>query len=304
MIARDCNSLLKRHMENRRVQDRQVLAFETGEENVDVYNISAPFSWEGRTLLLGRVEPRDSEIAHILCFASRDGKWIRVPEFPDIELQDPFFAFVDKELVIGGVEVFYATPESKNLSWRTVFYRGETLRGLRRFAQGPEMMKDIRLKQLPNGKILVLTRPNGKIGWTVLDSLDGLCPEALAQAPLLEDHFVEGQWGGANELHLLKNGKVGVLSHVACFDEAENRHYYSSAFCLDPDNGRCSPMEMIACREDFLPGPAKRPDLVDVIFSGGLVRGMDGSATLYCGISDAGAQCITIPDPFTAMEQA
>ncbi len=301
MIAQDCRILLKRHMETRQVLERHVLEFDTGEKNVDVYNISAPFSWEERTLLLGRVEPRDSEFSHILCFEAQGDRWIRREDFPDMALQDPFFAKIGDELIVGGVEVFFARPGDVNLSWRTVFYRGGSLAGLRRFAQGPEMMKDIRLCQLPNGRILLLTRPNGKIGWIVLNDLCELTPERLAAAPLLEDHFVEGQWGGANELHPLSDGTVGVLSHIAAFDDAGDRHYYSSAFRLDPDSGRCTPMKIIACRDDFLPGAAKRPDLRDVIFSGGLICHGNGLATLYCGISDAGAQCAVIPDPFAPM---
>ncbi len=302
MIAKSCKTLLEQHLKDRHCEKAHVLEFITNEENVDVYNISSPFCWNGRTLLFGRVEPRDSELSHILCFTPEGGKWNRCDDFTSLSLQDPFFAVINDELILGGVEVFYAYEGAANLSWRTVFYRGHDLAQMHRFAQGPEMMKDIRLCALPDGRILFMTRPNGKIGYVVLDSLDALNAEVLANAPLLQDHFVEGEWGGSNQLHVLKNGKVGVLSHVACFDAAGDRHYYSSAFCLEPDTGACTPMKMIACRNDFLPGPAKRPDLVDVIFSGGLVRDGNGTATLYCGVSDAGAQALQIADPFVEME--
>jgi hypothetical protein len=55
---------------------------------------------------------------------------------------------------------------------------------------------------------------------------------------------------------------------------------------------------MVAARRHFPDGPAKRPDLVDVIFSGGLRRRADGSASLYAGISDAAAARVDMPDPF------
>jgi len=58
-------------------------------------------------------------------------------------------------------------------------------------------------------------------------------------------------------------------------------------------------MEIIATRNEFPPTEAKRPDLQDVVFSGGLVRHGDGTATLYAGLSDARAGCITLPDPFS-----
>lgn len=57
-------------------------------------------------------------------------------------------------------------------------------------------------------------------------------------------------------------------------------------------------MKMIARRSDFESGESKRPDLADVIFSGGLVRRKDGTAQLYCGVGDAQAHMRLIKDPF------
>jgi len=105
------------------------------------------------------------------------------------------------------------------------------------------------------------------------------------------------EWGGANEAHVLSDGTIGVLGHIARMD-AEGKHYYPMVFCLDPESGQAGPLKMVATRRCFPPGPAKRPDLEDVIFSGGLRRGDDGSAVLYAGICDAWAAQITIPDPF------
>ena len=115
----------------------------------------------------------------------------------------------------------------------------------------------------------------------------------------------DDEWGGANEIHLLKNGKVGVLAHIACFsDNGKNRHYASSAFVYDPETEKYSEMKMIASRDLFSPGVAKRPDLEDVVFSGGLKREGNGKAVLYAGIGDAEAHWLEINDPFTEWELA
>ena len=53
----------------------------------------------------------------------------------------------------------------------------------------------------------------------------------------------------------------------------------------------------MAERKDFLKGEYKRPDLIDVIFSGGLTR-INEDYDLYVGTSDAEVQKITIKDPF------
>lgn len=118
----------------------------------------------------------------------------------------------------------------------------------------------------------------------------------------MEHQFIPEEWGGANELHRIAGGKIGVLSHIAGFDTEGNRHYYSTAFCFNPETGEYGPMKMIAERRNFQPGPSKRPDLEDVIFSGGLVRLGGGKAELYCGVSDAEGQKVLIDDPFDEYE--
>ena len=61
-----------------------------------------------------------------------------------------------------------------------------------------------------------------------------------------------------------------------------------------------TPVKIIARRSDIPAGGAKRPDLEDVIFSGGLVRREDGKWELYTGVSDCEACVIEIDDPFKA----
>jgi len=57
-------------------------------------------------------------------------------------------------------------------------------------------------------------------------------------------------------------------------------------------------MKIIAERCNMLPSDTKRPDLQDVLFSGGLLRDQHGNSVLYTGVSDADAQRVTIIDPF------
>ncbi|SEM94398.1 MTP-1 family protein [Lihuaxuella thermophila] len=275
----------------------------------DVYNITAPFEDEGEQVIAGRVESRDSEHSEVHFFVQLGETWVPKAGLPSFQLQDPFFTRIDGELIFGGVEIFPHPTIENQLQWRTVFYKGSNLRSLQKFFTGPIGMKDLRLIQLKDRSIGVLTRPQGKkggrgkIGFTRIPSLAHLTLEVIEEAPLLPGQFIDEEWGGANEAHLLSNGLIGVLGHIACFDHQGNRHYYSMVFALDPDTGECSDIGLIAVRADFLKGPAKRSDLVDVVFSGGLVRKPDGTADLYAGISDAEAQRITIPDPFTIFEK-
>ncbi|HEY1215335.1 MAG TPA: DUF1861 family protein, partial [Bryobacteraceae bacterium] len=217
--------------------------------------------------------------------------------------QDPFFTFVGQELVFGGVEI-HETP--KGLEWRSVFYRGRDIFDLVPCFAGPKGMKDIRLRELADGRIGIFTRPQGPIGgrgtigYTETDSLERLSIELIEKAPLLEGMFHPLDWGGANETFLLSSGDIGVLSHIACFaqdDPASDRHYYASAFVFNPDTRRYRDFQIIASRDRFGPGAAKRPDLVDVVFASGLVfRG--AKVVLYAGVSDAEAHWLEIDNPF------
>ncbi|MFB5195123.1 DUF1861 family protein [Neobacillus sp. KR4-4] len=306
--AQTCEQLLGEYKSKTQPTNPEKIVFSGIGEN-DVYNISAPFEDEGELVIAGRVESRDSEHSNVYFFIERNGEWVPRENAPVLELQDPFFTRISGELVVGGVQIFPHPTNEGQLGWRTVFYKGQSIASLQEFAKGPDGMKDLRLVELKDGSIGVLTRPQGekggrgKIGWTSISSLEELTVDVVNEAPLLQGQFIDEEWGGANEPHLLSNGLVGVLGHVASFDEEGNRHYYPMVFALDPETSEFSDMELIATRSQFLPGPTKRPDLVDVVFSGGLVRKPDGTADIYAGISDAEAQKITIVDPFLQYER-
>ena len=275
----------------------------TGVGGADVYNITAPFLDEGEFVIAGRVEARHTEYSQVRFFVERDGSWSPRPGSPVFDLQDPFVTFIGDELVFGGVEVFPHPTILNALGWRTRFYRGATIAALETFAVGPDGMKDIRLIAMENGKIGVFTRPQGEkggrgtIGFTTVNSLEQLSIAVINDAPLL-DQFMPEEWGGANEIHLLEDGLLGVLGHIACFDAGGNRHYYPMVFGLNPDTLETTPMKLIATRADFPEGESKRPDLKDVVFSGGLQRLPKGKARFFAGISDVEAHVLEIDDPW------
>ena len=275
----------------------------------DVYNITSPFLDENEEIIVGRVEERHSEFSQVFFFRRTNQVWLPREHTQTYNLQDPFVTKINGELIFGGVEVITA-PDNPNkiVSWVTQFYRGKSIESLRYFACGPGTMKDIRLIELADKRVGVFTRPQGKkggrgkIGFTIINSLEDLNMETFENADLLIDQFVNEEWGGANEAHLLSNGCVGVLGHIACYDHVMNKHYYSIAFAINPETFEKSPLKIIAVRADFPAGPEKRPDLEDVIFSGGLRRLEGGRAELCVGVSDAEAYRIEIPDPFLEYE--
>lgn len=284
-----------------RVLENRVLTFHAVDDR-DVYNITSPLPLAGRKVLAGRVEGRHTEFSQVWFFESAADGWHPVADAPQLDLQDPFWVQVGPELVVGGVEVS-ADLDGRITGWRTVFFRGRSLNSLTRWLEGPAGMKDLRLCPTADGRVAVFTRPQGekggrgKIGFTLVESLDALTIAAINAAPLFEQFF-DDEWGGANQVHLLPDGRLGVLGHIARFSEGDVRHYYPMAFTVDPVTGRASPMKLLLERRLLAPGPTKRPDLQDVLFPGGLLRGCHGGSELYLGVSDAGAQVALIDDPF------
>lgn len=297
--------LLKDYKEKQPEIETRKIRF-TGVGNKDVYNITAPFEDDGQLVIAGRVEARDTEYSEVVFFIEKDGIWEPRENTKKYQLQDPFITFIQDELIFGGVEVFPNPENSKKLLWKTVFYKGKNINTLVPLAQGPVGMKDIRLLELRNGKIGVFTRPKGnekggrgKIGFTTIDSLDELTIELLNDAPLIKTHFKEDEWGGVNEAYPDDEGRIMALGHIASSDDEGNRHYYPITFEYRIDTNEIIAMKIIATRDDFPKGEAKRPDLEDVLFSGGLVFKENGNAELYVGVSDAEAHKAIIPNPFS-----
>jgi len=280
--------------------------------NKDVYNPCVTFKLNGQEIMGARVESRHSETDTEVKFFTKnaDGSWDPVSQKQKFKMQDPFVTVIGKETVIGGVETF-EKPGHQGIGYRTVFYKGTTLANMQKFAVGPDGMKDIRLlEQKEAGNILVFTRPQGrtpsgenagrgKIGVTTISSLEDLNPDNINKATLFKPQFTNGEWGGTNEIHQLKDGKVGVLGHIARFDKQGKRHYYPATFIFDPLTGAYSPLKILLERSELPAGHSKREDLEDVLFSGGLKRHPGSKmAELYIGGGDAETYHVVIEDPF------
>ena len=203
----------------------------------DVYNIAAPFSIDGKQIIAGRVESRSSELAMIKFFGNiGERHWQPLPGVEPLPgLQDPCIAFIDGQLVCGGVRYPIETPGGEKI-WRMEFFRGLGPAHLEPVFSGPDKMKDIRLAEMQDGRIVVMTRPQGvkggrgTIGFFIADRLAEITPQRIEEAPLIVGQCPREEWCGANEVHTLGNGLLGILGHVAFFDDAEYRHYYPMVF--------------------------------------------------------------------------
>jgi hypothetical protein len=302
------SSELLAQFESQTLQVGQRIHFE-GVGERDVYNITSTFMDRGELIIAGRVEDRATEFSEIVFFRQEGEVWMPHPDYSPYSMQDPFFTWIKGDLVMGGVRVIADPLHPENIvAWVTEYYRGMDIASLELFLMGPYHMKDLRLIELASGEIGVITRPQGfkggrgRIGFFKVKALEEINVKNIYLAPLFLDQFAEDEWGGANEAHLLRNGLVGVLGHIACYDATGSRHYQAMTFAFHPDTMEKTPMKIIARRSNFPEGPYKHLDLVDVIFSGGLVRKSGSLADLYVGASDVEAYMIEIVDPFMEYE--
>lgn len=303
--ATDINELVAEHRRNNGVIAASKLEF-TGVDGCDVYNISQQFSYGGKEYIAGRVERRNSEISRVVLFERVGDILYKATEVAFDMLQDPCQCVVDGELILGGTAIYTDRAGAIN-NWNTTFFRGTDVNCLRRFADAPAKMKDVRM--IKTDRIHVFTRPQGgvarygKIGYVACDNLEEITPELMSGAQLLTTQFDGDAWGGVNEVHALKGGKLGVVGHIAKMSQGMVRHYYGMVFCFDPITKQSSKVKIICERADFAAGEYKRPDLIDVVFCGGLVRNNDNTATVYVGLSDAEAHRAIIRDPFAEYEE-
>lgn len=307
MKAIPCAQLIAQYEQEKSIRNARRLTFE-GVDGRDVYNITPDFVWEGRHYIAGRVEQRQNELSTVRIFEKigQDRYRAVLPQLTFRNFQDPFVTVIHGELILGGVQIVCDPLHPERIfSWHTLFYRGKHIEELTLFAEGPSHMKDIRLTELRDGRVGIFTRPQGqkgglgRIGYHSVDSLEDVNEDSILEARIFDTHFLPEEWGGANEIHLLPDGRLGVVGHIACRDTQRGLHYHSMTFVFDPETLTHTPVRILARRMDLYQGSeAKRPDLVDVLFTGGLVRHGDGSATLYTGVSDCMAFCAEVDDPF------
>lgn len=297
-----CLALLKRFQNNEIFPTGKKLEF-SGVGGKDVYNISKPFFIDGEPIIAGRVEARHAWAeSEIVFFRDEKGLWAPIYGAPTFKLEDSQVIRIGSEIIVEGVEV-YPRPSAKypeNLEYQTVFYRGRDLSSLKKFAVGPELMKDIILTPLSNGHIGVFTRPQGaengkgKIGFVELTNLKEINPKNLLRARIIQNQFSPEEWGGVNDAHAFKNW-VYVLGHIAYEDKQNAKHYYAMSFVYYINSHKASEIKIIATRKNFPPGEAKTPKHEDIVFPRGLTWHRNNIATLYVGLSDAESHSAELP---------
>lgn len=296
---------------NARIYDRALLKFHDT-MGFDVYNCSIPFQWKGKRYMFGRVERREDFANSTAWLFEEVGKdeYAPVPHSMIYPLEDPFIAFIHGELIMGGTHVRKTQGEID--TYYGYFYRGAP-EWMTHFTCGPRGMKDIRLVELKDGRIGVFSRPRGPqvekqygsgavVGFTVIKDIGELNAQVVESAPVIENLFGPGEWGGCNQCYLLRDGRIGVIGHRSYRDQDAQGGvllvYVNISFIFDPATHTASDMKMIGDKQCYPDTEAMQPSLVDCAFTSGIVMRRDGKADLYSGLGDVTEGRITIDAPF------
>ena len=309
---------LHQEFDTTQLKDATLLHFE-GVDGYDVYNTTPPFQWQEKTWIFGRVEKRDEWAASTtqLFEEVSPHHFRKVSNAMIYPLEDPFVAFIQDEIVLGGTMVYKVC--GKVTEYHVNFYRGHDLLSLTYFTSGPRKMKDIRLIELANGKIGVFSRHRGThinqqhqtlavIGYGEIDSLDQLNPDFIEQARLLPNLFGEGEWGGCNQLHLLDDGRIGVIGHHSWLEDQPLPRslsvYVAISFIFDPQRWTVDDVRLIAQRNAYPDAPFKKPHVADCVFpSGFVVDPRTGTTLLYSGLGDCYEGVAIISNPFEPRDE-
>lgn len=274
-----------------------------GIKNFRVYNPSAQFKYQNKAYIFGRVEKRkEKSNSLVILFKKAGSLWEPEFKFKGLRLEDPFIAFIENKFILGGTEV-RKRIFSRKIKFRTVFYSGKNVFSLKRFFVGPWGMKDIRLVQLNSGKIAVFTRPlggkfkGGRIGFTIINSLNKLTIKVIKEAKIIQIPLSEYEWGGVNDIIIINKNLLGILAHFAHFrGKFKEKFYYPISFCFDVREKKAFDFKILFTRADLPFGESKDSFVYNVIFPGGIMK--HRSFKISVGVGDCEAYEIILKNPF------
>jgi hypothetical protein len=134
------------------LQENAILTFK-GIDGYDVYNCSIPFECKEKFYIYGRVEkPNEWARSRTMLFENTTKDvWTRVTNSMIYQIEDPNIALINGKIVLGGPFVYF--KQGVGVGFNNMFYQGTDLEDMYYFTMGPRDMKDIRLVELPEGKI-------------------------------------------------------------------------------------------------------------------------------------------------------
>ena len=181
----------------------------------------------------------------------------------------------------------------------TRFWAGSKLSNLEHVADGPEWMKDIRIKSyggILGTELSVYGRPqtqpnSGNITYGQFSNVEELSAESIANLQYIDEALLpigSGVWGGVNDVFRIAPGKHILAAHRAQRSkDGSALHYEAVLYGHDTTTNRIVDLGVIATAAMFIGGEVKDDttvNLSDVVFTGGGYNGRLEYMTF--GVSD------------------
>lgn len=270
---------------------------------IDHYNVSEPIEVAGQELMLTREEERSSENSVVKAYIHNKEKdiWQPMTEVrPMAGYQDPSYLGEIK-----GQKCFCATNTQVNEKnevinyWAELFAINGDLNHIEQVAKGPEKSKLLHLIQTGPEEIDGFIRmQGGEFGRgkichfqiREMDDLQNVLDNIGAQTEII-DIFDKDEWGGFNDLHLLPDGRVDVLGHIARLvkdeKDQDKKEYYVFSAIFDPKTNLVSELKIILSRGDLpVEAEPKKPEVENVLYPNNSVL-EDDKRHIYTSISDS-----------------
>ena len=181
----------------------------------------------------------------------------------------------------------------------TRFWAGTNLAKLEHVANGPEWMKDIRVKSVKDADstgLAVYGRPqtqpqSGNITYGLLPGIESLSADSIANLTYIDENLLpvgSGVWGGVNDVFRIAPNKHILAAHRAHRSKESNSlHYEAVLYGHNIATNHIVELGVIAIAPMFTGGVVKDDttvNLSDVVFTGGGYNGRLKYMTF--GVSD------------------
>ncbi len=172
---------------------------------------------------------------------------------------------------------------------RTRYYAGKKLDRLEHIADGPVLMKDIRISEdlIDDTALHVYGRPrkidsgSGNITYTKINGIEDLDEEVISQAPYIDEKLFPkwgSSWGGVNDIIPMGADNNLLLGHRAWKTDQDDGgvHYEAVLYDHNIKAKRITELGILATASAFSEGHVKDNvdvNLSDVVFPGGGYNG-------------------------------
>lgn len=286
-----------RHKAKSEIQTNEV-SF-VGKDANQILSTTASFEINQETFMIASIKD-SNQFSKLVLLKKDTGFLYHVEEDLNIfNVNYPHLAMIHNQYVLEGVlridennkqSCLYVGPNLKSLELKVVF---------------PPFIKSVRVFEYSNKihAFYTVSGQNygtGKIAHAAYNSFDEMKQSSFNNIQVFSNHFISGESGGINDIHILQNGLIGIVGHITYTDSYDTEHSYPCAFAFNIDNNKSTKLKIILEKSSLNLSSTKKY-FTDKIHTSGLIRRANNRASLYIE-TDQKIYSIIFDDPFVEFE--